>query len=131
MVSFVNGDCGSETVFKRRRTTGTFASTTDGLTLVQPRQVGRHRKQTLMSKLSDSGFEEDLGCSPISTVARTDVSQSRSAEPQVGQVSTWYLQYGDIGYKIQREKEIQFYPCKSLARQPQVGNITLNTSAPD
>lgn len=75
-----------------------------------------------MSKLSDSGFEEDLGPSPISSLAQTDVvSPLRSEEPPAGQLSNWYLQYGDIGYKIQKEKEAQFHPCKSLARQPQVG----------
>lgn len=78
-----------------------------------------------MSKLSDSGFEEDLGSSPISSPARVDVSLLRSDEPPAGHLSSWYLQYGDIGYKIQRDKEAQFHPCKSLARQPQVGYETL------
>lgn len=90
-------------------------------TPAQRQQTARQRKQKLMSKLSDSGFEEDLG-SP----ARIDVSPLRSErQPGVGQVSSWYLQYGDIGYKIQREKEAQYHPCKSLARQPQVGNNRL------
>lgn len=121
MVSFTNGECGSETVYKRRRTNGA-SPPTDALTPVQQRQTARYRKQTLMSKLSDSGFEEDLGPSPISSSAQTDVvSPLRSDEPPAWQLSTWYLQYGDIGYKIQKEKEAQFHPCKSLARQPQVG----------
>ncbi|KAG8011850.1 Cyclin-O protein A [Nibea albiflora] len=122
MVSFVSGECGSETGYKRRRTTGA-SPPTDALTPVQQRQTARHRKQTLMSKLSDSGFEEDLGCSPVLSPARIHVSPLRTAssdEPPAGQPSTWYLQYGDIGYKIQREKEAQFHPCKSLARQPQL-----------
>ncbi|XP_051278402.1 cyclin-O [Dicentrarchus labrax] len=119
MVSFVSGGCHSETVYKRRRTTGA-SPPTDALTPVHQRQTVRHRKQTLMSKLSDSGFEEDLGSSPISSPARIDVSPLRSDEPPAGQLSTWYLQYGDMGYKIQREKEAQFHPCKSLARQPQL-----------
>ncbi|XP_044051423.1 cyclin-O [Siniperca chuatsi] len=119
MVSFVTAECGSETVHKRRRTTGA-APATEALTPVQQRQTARHRKQTLTSKLSDSGFEEDLGSSPVSSPARIDVSPLRSDEPPAGQLSNWYLQYGDIGYKIQREKEAQFHPCKSLARQPQL-----------
>uniref|UniRef100_A0A8C9ZV67 G2/mitotic-specific cyclin-B2 n=1 Tax=Sander lucioperca TaxID=283035 RepID=A0A8C9ZV67_SANLU len=119
MVSFVNGECGSETVNKRRRTTGA-SPPTEAHTTVQQRQTARHRKQILMSKLSDSGFEEDLGSSPISSPARIDVSPLRSDEPPAGQLSNWYLQYGDIGFKIQREKEAQFHSCKSLARQPQL-----------
>ncbi|XP_070689519.1 cyclin-O [Pempheris klunzingeri] len=123
MVSF-----GSETVHKRRRTTGE-SSPGEALTPVQQQQqqqqqqqrhTGRHRKQTLMSKLSDSGFEEDLGASPGSSPARIDVSRLCSDEPPAGQLCSWYLQYGDIGYRIQRDKEAQFHPCKSLARQPQL-----------
>lgn len=112
MVSLVNGDCGSEAVHKRRRTTG------EALTPAQQqRQTARYRKQTLMSRLSDSGFEEDLGSSPVSCPALRDVSQ----EPPAGQqLSSWYLQYGDIGFRIQREKEALFHSCRSLARQPQV-----------
>lgn len=109
MVSFVHSD----SVHKRRRT--------DALSPIQQRQTARHRKQTLMSKLSDSGFEEDFGSPATSPAARIDVSPLRSDEPPAGQLSTWYLQYGDIGYRIQRAKEAQFDPCKSLARQPQVG----------
>ncbi|XP_059193834.1 cyclin-O [Centropristis striata] len=120
MVSFVNGECGSESVYKRRRTIEASPPPTEALTTVQQRQTARHRKQTLMSKLSDSGFEEDLGSSPISSPARMVVSPLRSDDPPAGQLSNWYLQYGDIGFKIQREKEAQFHPCKSLARQPQL-----------
>ncbi|XP_076588040.1 cyclin-O [Chaetodon auriga] len=119
MVSFVNGECGSETVHKRRRTTGA-SPPTEALTPARQRQTTRYRKQTLMSKLSDSGFDEDLGSSPISSPARIHVSPHRSDEPPAGQLSTWYLQYGDIGYTIQRAKEAQFHPCKSLAHQPQL-----------
>ncbi|KAM8761270.1 cyclin-O [Acanthopagrus schlegelii] len=108
MVSFVHSD----SVHKRRRT--------DALSPIQQRQTARHRKQTLMSKLSDSGFEEDFGSPATSPADRIDVSPLRSDEPPAGQLSTWYLQYGDIGYRIQREKEAQFDPCKSLARQPQL-----------
>lgn len=117
MVSFVNG---SETVHKRRRATGASPAP-EALTPARQRHTARHRKQTLMSKLSDSGFEEDLGPSPISSPVGIDVSRVRSGEPPAGQLSTWYLQYGDVGYRIQREREAQFHPCKSLARQPQVG----------
>lgn len=97
---------------------------TEMLTPAQQRQTARHRKQKLMSKLSDSGFEEDLGSSPVSSPVRTNVSPLRLDGPEpppAEQLSSWYLQYGDIGYNIQREREAQFYPCKSLARQPQVG----------
>ncbi|XP_034726678.1 cyclin-O [Etheostoma cragini] len=119
MVSCVNDECGSETVNKRRRKTGT-SPPTEAHTMVQQRDTARHRKQTLMSKLSDSGFEEDLGSSPILSPERIDVPPFRSDEPPAGQLSNWYLQYGDIGFKIQREKEAQFHSCKSLARQPQL-----------
>ncbi|XP_070761207.1 cyclin-O [Enoplosus armatus] len=119
MVSFVNDERGCGVVHKRRRTTGA-SPPTEALTPAQQRQTARHRKQTLMSKLSDSGFEEDLGPSPISSPARIDVCPLRSDEPPEGQLSNWYLQYGDIGYEIQREREAQFHPCKSLARQPQL-----------
>ncbi|KAM9360206.1 cyclin-O [Symphorus nematophorus] len=119
MVSCVNGESGSvETVHKLRRTVGSSPLPTDAFTKAQQHQTVRHRKQALMSKLSDSGFEEDLGCSPVSIL---DVSTLRKEESPAGQqLSTWYLQYGDIGYKVQREKETQFHPCKSLARQPQL-----------
>ncbi|KAI3372648.1 hypothetical protein L3Q82_023127, partial [Scortum barcoo] len=113
MVSIVNGDRGSGTVHKRRLTA-------EALTPVRQRHTARHRKQTLMSKLSDSGFEEDFGSSPVFSPARVEVSPLRPDEPPAGRPSSWYLQYGDIGYKIQRDKEAQFHPCKSLARQPQL-----------
>ncbi|KAK5870888.1 hypothetical protein PBY51_003796 [Eleginops maclovinus] len=116
MVSFVKG---SETVSKRRRTICASPSQ-EALTVVHQRQTARHRKQTLMSKLSDSGFEEDIGSSPISSPARIDVSPMRSDEPSSVQLSNWYLQYGDIGFKIQMDKEALFYSCKSLAHQPQL-----------
>ncbi|XP_040899073.1 cyclin-O [Toxotes jaculatrix] len=121
MVSFVNGDSGYETVYKRRRMNGA-SPLAEALASAHQRQTARHRKQKLMSKLSDSGFEEDLGFSPISSPARTNVSPLRlnAPEPPAEQLSNWYLQYGDIGYNIQREKEAQFHPCKSLARQPQL-----------
>ncbi|XP_053181483.1 cyclin-O [Scomber japonicus] len=122
MVSFMNGDGAPETVYKRRRTTGA-SPPAEALTSVQQRHTARHRKQKLMSRLSDSGFEEDLGSSPIPSPARTVLSPLRLDEPETStgpQLSFWYLQYGDIGYRIQREKEAQFHPCKSLARQPQL-----------
>ncbi|KAM7415848.1 hypothetical protein PAMA_018081 [Pampus argenteus] len=118
MVSFMNGDDGFEALYKRRRTNGA-SPPAEALTPAQQRQTARHRKQKLMSRLSDSGFEEDLGSSP----PRTVLSQLRldEAETPAGQqLSNWYLQYGDIGYRIQREKEAQFHPCKSLALQPQL-----------
>ncbi|XP_067433000.1 cyclin-O [Thunnus thynnus] len=122
MVSFMNADCGSETVYKRRRT-NCASPPAEALTPVQQRHTARHRKQKLMFKLSDSGFEEDLGSSPVPPPARTVLSPLRLDEPETPagqQLSNWYLQYGDIGYRIQREKEGQFHLCKSLARQPQL-----------
>ncbi|XP_054467676.1 cyclin-O [Anoplopoma fimbria] len=119
MVSFVNGERGSEAVYKRRRTAGASPPTEAHATDRQP-QTGRHRKQTLVSKLSDSGFEEDLGLSPVCSLARVDASPLRSHQPPAGQLSSWYLQYGDVGFQIQRDKEAQFHSCKSLARQPQL-----------
>ncbi|KAM3611666.1 uncharacterized protein V6R79_022219 [Siganus canaliculatus] len=119
MVSFVAGESGPEAARKRRRTTGA-SPPTDALTPVQQQQTARLRKQILMAKLSDSGFEEDLGSPPISLPSRIDLSLRLSEELPAEQLSTWYLQYGDIGYSIQKEKEAQFHPCKSLARQPQL-----------
>ncbi|XP_030000103.1 cyclin-O [Sphaeramia orbicularis] len=75
----------------------------------------RHRKQTLTARLSDSGFEEDLGSSP--GPARADGPEA----PAAGHLSgTWCLQYGHIGFSIERQKEAHFHPCKSLERQPQL-----------
>lgn len=112
MVSFVKGERGSETFYMKTRMT-------DG-TRFADAQTARHRKQKLISILSDSGFEEDLGSSPISSHL---VSKKPEAAPR--RLSTWYLQYGDVGFKIQKEKEAHFHPCQSLAQQPQVGNNTI------
>ncbi|XP_014855739.1 PREDICTED: cyclin-O [Poecilia mexicana] len=108
MVSFRKDDSVCDTFCKRR--------------LTPPRQTARHRKQRLMSKLGDSGFEDDLVSSPIPPRCRTNASQLESEESESadGQLSHWYLQYGDVGFRIQREKESQFHPCQSLARQPQL-----------
>lgn len=114
MVSSAQGQRGSDAVYKRRRTDGPSPPTEAHAT------VRRHRKQTLVSKLSDSGFEEELGSSPIGLPARVDVSPLRSDERPSGRVSNWYLQYGDVGFQIQRDNEALFYSCKSLAHQPQV-----------
>ncbi|XP_019954711.1 cyclin-O [Paralichthys olivaceus] len=123
MVSVVHGDCGSEAVHKRRRMSGSSPSS-DALTPArQRRSEARHRKQKLMSRLSDSGFQEDLGASPVSSPAHThSVSPLRVHEPAAGQQlsSSWFLQYGDIGFSVQREREEHFHPCRSLARQPQL-----------
>uniref|UniRef100_A0A8C5H298 G2/mitotic-specific cyclin-B2 n=2 Tax=Gouania willdenowi TaxID=441366 RepID=A0A8C5H298_GOUWI len=67
-----------------------------------------------MSKLGDSGFEDYLSSSPVGT----DVCDS--LQPVENHLSNWYLQYGDVGFRIQREKEAHFHPCKSLAHQPQL-----------
>ncbi|XP_037338908.2 cyclin-O [Pungitius pungitius] len=119
MVSSVKGVRGSEAVHKRRRTEGPSPPTEAHATLRRP-QSARHRKQTLVFKLNDSGFEEELGSTPISSPARVDVSPLRSDERPSGRVSNWYLQYGDVGFQIQRDNEALFYSCKSLAHQPQL-----------
>ncbi|KAM4615789.1 cyclin-O [Polymixia lowei] len=74
-----------------------------------------------MSRLSDSGFEEDMSSLTPSPV-RMVVSPLRPGEPAttVRELSDWYRHYGDIGFKIQKEKETEFHPSKCLARQPQV-----------
>lgn len=122
MVAPAGSDCGSGTVHKRKRTTSA-AALSDTHTPARQRQKARCRKQTLMSKLSDSGFDEDLSPSPSPSPVRMEVFPLR---PHAGQLSTWYLQYGDIGYKIQKEKEAYFHACRSLARQPQVGLLALS-----
>ncbi|XP_034025490.1 cyclin-O [Thalassophryne amazonica] len=83
----------------------------------------RQRKQKIMPRLCDSGIEEDLGWEVSSNCSQAGAASSllhEEPESPAGQVSTWYLQYGDIGYKIQREKEALFHPCQSLAHQPQL-----------
>ncbi|XP_061586243.1 cyclin-O [Cololabis saira] len=85
------------------------------------RQTARCRKQKLQSTLSDSGFEEDLASPQIPCRPGSDVSHLESNEPEpAGRLSTWFLQYGDVGFKIQKVKEAHFHPCQSLARQPQL-----------
>lgn len=130
MVWSTDGDCGSKAVYKRRRMNSVPRPAE--VTPAQQRKTDRHRKQKLMSRFSDSGFEEDLVHSPISSPARTALSSLRLDEPEdrSGQLSDWYLHYGDIGYQIQRRKEAQFHPCKSLAHQPQVGFPTLQLVIP-
>lgn len=121
MVSLVSDERGSESVPKRRPMNGASPSA-EALTLAQQCQTARNRKQKLVSKLADSGFEEDLASSPV---PREHVSPLRSDKPEslAGQLCSWYRQYGDIGFVIQREKEAQFRPCESLARQPQVRHL--------
>lgn len=126
MVSFENCKGGFDSVFKRSRM-NVASPSPETLTLAQQRQTARNRKQKLVSKLRDSGFEEDLACSPISSPAKNEISLLMSQKPVAGQLCSWYLQYGDIGFRIQREKEAQFHPCKSLARQPQVRHLQLVT----
>ncbi|XP_076010388.1 cyclin-O [Genypterus blacodes] len=118
MVSSLTCDCSSDAAYKRRR----MDRASEALTPVQQRQTARHRKQKIMSRMSDSGFEEDIGPSSLSPMVQAAVSPLRPDEPETpaGQLSSWYLQYGDVGYQIQREREAQLYPCKSLARQPQL-----------
>ncbi|KAM6930881.1 cyclin-O [Xenentodon cancila] len=86
-----------------------------------PSRQRQYRKQKLKSTLSDSGFEEELASSPNTFHSGTDVSHLESNETEpAGRLSTWYLQYGDVGFRIQKVKEAQFHPCHSLTRQPQV-----------
>lgn len=113
MVSFVNGDRSSEAVSEGHWINCAGQART---------QTARQRKQKLMLKLTDSGFEEELGTSPVSSPVRISESPHRSEGHPARLLSSWYLQYGDIAYKIQREKEAQYHSCKSLARQPQVGD---------
>ncbi|KAM9391442.1 cyclin-O [Pholidichthys leucotaenia] len=115
MVSFVKGECGPGSASKRRRAADASPSPAQ-------HRTARHRKQKLVSKLSDSGFEEDLTCSPISPPAQADARQLGPGHPDqaAGPLPSWFLQYGEVGFEIQREREAQFHPCNSLARQPQV-----------
>ncbi|XP_008286372.1 cyclin-O [Stegastes partitus] len=111
MVSLVDGERESG---RKKRRTNCASPPAAALTAAEQRRTDRHRKQTLMSRLSDSGFEEDL----ISFPAQADSSDE--PETAAGHRSTWYLQYGDVGFRIQREKEAQFHLCESLAGQPQL-----------
>lgn len=108
-------------VSRGQRQTSVASPHTLELTPVQRRQTARCRKQTLTAKLSDSGFgEDDLDASsPGSSTEQvlTEVSPLRPEE-----LPAWFLQYGDVGYLTQREKEVNFQPSRSMARQPQVGH---------
>ena len=94
-------------------------------TLVHKPRAVRYRKQKIMTKLSDSGFEEDFpfaSPSPIQTRCRQPGPEtSRSLHLLL---SNWYHNYGEIVYNIQKDKEKLFHPFKCLARQPQVRNRT-------
>ncbi|XP_075325081.1 LOW QUALITY PROTEIN: cyclin-O [Odontesthes bonariensis] len=122
MVSFVRSERGFESVPERGRKSCASPPAESSRAVNSSRQPARHRKQKCMSKMSDSGFEEDLVSSATLCGFRTDVSHNGSNKPELvaGHLSSWYLQYGDVGFKIQREKEEEFHPCKSLAHQPQL-----------
>ncbi|XP_077418133.1 cyclin-O [Vanacampus margaritifer] len=85
-------------------------------------RVERYRKQKLVSRLSDSGFEDDLAGSitPYTRAASSPLRVDKPVGDPSGQTSNWYLQYGDVSYRNEKEREALFYPCKSLALQPQV-----------
>ncbi|XP_004072305.3 cyclin-O [Oryzias latipes] len=89
----------------------------DALTAAQ-RQRGRLRKQKLRTLFSD--FEDDSLPSPNSFRTNLAFFALENQRSVTGELSSWFLQYGDVGFKIQREKETQFFPCNSLARQPQL-----------
>uniref|UniRef100_A0A8C6WZT4 G2/mitotic-specific cyclin-B2 n=1 Tax=Neogobius melanostomus TaxID=47308 RepID=A0A8C6WZT4_9GOBI len=81
----------------------------------------RNRKQKLACKLSDSGFEDELLLTPSPSSDRTEVLPLRPVRTETHSVLlSWYRQYGDTGYKIQKEMEHHFHPCESLVRQPQL-----------
>lgn len=105
---------------EQRRTIGTSPHTHE-LTPVQRRQTTRCRKQTLTAKLSDSGFEED-GVGASSPDSSTDEVLPEVSPLRAEELPAWFLQYGDVGYLTQREKEMNFQPSRSMARQPQVGH---------
>lgn len=105
---------------EQRRTSGA-SSNMHELTPVQRRQTARCRKQTLTAKLSDSGFGDDeLDASPPGS--SSDQLLPRVSPLRAEELPAWFLQYGDVGYLTQREKEMNFQPSRSMARQPQVGH---------
>lgn len=83
--------------------------------------INRNRKQKLTCKLtlSDSGFEDEFLMTPSPSSERTEGPLRLVRTETLSQLS-WYRQYGDTGYIIQKEKEIHFHPGRSLARQPQL-----------
>ncbi|XP_062308021.1 cyclin-O isoform X2 [Osmerus eperlanus] len=90
-------------------------------TPVQKPQAARHRKQKIMTKLSDSGFEEDFpfaSPSPIQTRWRHPGPETSRSLHRL--LLNWYHNYGEIVYNIQKDKEKLFHPFKCLERQPQV-----------
>ncbi|XP_055774594.1 cyclin-O [Salvelinus fontinalis] len=96
-------------------------------TPVRRPRAERVRKQNIISKLSDSGFDEDfLSPTPTPSPVRKNqcpVTVEDALAPGNSNnrlLSNWYQHYGEIGYQIQKLKEPQFHPVNCLSRQPQV-----------
>jgi len=93
------------------------------------KKAKRHRKQTITSRLSDSGIEEDLSArltmSPSPGARRVTLpGEGTTSARQLG-LLTWHQHYGDAGYQIERDNETRFHLPRCLARQPQVEQMLL------
>ncbi|KAJ3604568.1 hypothetical protein NHX12_029308 [Muraenolepis orangiensis] len=134
MVSMVNNTpthgTSSAVLCKQSPATTTFSRTNAGHQTVKTRspiqrKAKRHRKQTITSRLSDSGIEEDLSALPSPSSSSSSSSSSFStgegtaAAGQLG-LLTWHQHYGDIGYRVHKDNETHFHLPKCLERQPQV-----------
>ncbi|KAJ8005543.1 hypothetical protein DPEC_G00119040 [Dallia pectoralis] len=136
MVSLTQpGEAVDRTCKRRKRNSGSSSSSRENVpphvdqseacTPVQRPQTERVRKQN-MSKLSDSGFEEDFITPTLVTSAVQAVPSPKPVinaqfpESSNRLVSNWYQQYGETGYQIQKLKETHFHPVNCLDRQPQV-----------
>ncbi|CAB1319244.1 unnamed protein product [Coregonus sp. 'balchen'] len=139
MVSFTQTGEASDRMCKRRkRNSGSQSPSRENLspngdqseetacTPVRRPRAERVRKQNIISKLSDSGFEEDF-LTPTPTPSQfrkchCPVTDEDSLAPRSSDtlLFNWYQHYGEISYQIQKLKEPQFHPVNCLVRQPQV-----------
>eukprot|EP00063_Salmo_salar_P053315 XP_014028150.1 PREDICTED: cyclin-O [Salmo salar] len=134
MVSFTQtGETSNRMCKRRKMNSGSQSPSRDNLspqgdqieetscTPVRRPRAERVRKPNIISKLSDSGFEEDF-LSPVRKnhcpVTVEDALVPGNSNNTL--LFNWYQHYGEIGYQIQKLKEPQFHPVNCLSRQPQV-----------
>lgn len=142
MVSFTQtGETSNRMCKRRKMNSGSQSPSRDNLspqgdqieetscTPVRRRRAERVRKPNIISKLSDSGFEEDF-LSPVRKnhcpVTVEDALVPGNSNNTL--LFNWYQHYGEIGYQIQKLKEPQFHPVNCLSRQPQVWNQQVHTA---
>uniref|UniRef100_A0A4W5PSW1 Cyclin O n=1 Tax=Hucho hucho TaxID=62062 RepID=A0A4W5PSW1_9TELE len=135
MVSFTQtGEVSNRMCKRRKRNSGCQSPSREHLsphgdqseetscTPVRRPRAERVRKQNIVSKLSDSGFEEDsLTPTPNPSPVRKNqcpvtVEVDALAPGNSNRLLfNWYRHYGEIGYQIQKLKEPQFHPVYTAA----------------